>query len=59
MIDGRRMLRGEGRPAWAKDNLVPAWHLGIPKHWSGGKPEALVFESQRDYLRRHDLRPTR
>jgi hypothetical protein len=55
MIEGRRLLKGQGRPAWEVLNLVPSWHLGIPRVWSGGDPEALVFESQREYLKRHGL----
>jgi hypothetical protein len=55
MIQGRLLLKGSGRPAWCKYNLVPSWHYGIPAHWTGGDPGALVFESQFDYLRRHEL----
>lgn len=55
MIEGRRLLKGEGKPAWEKYNLVPSWNLGIPAHWCDGDPAALVFETQRAYLARHGL----
>ncbi len=55
IIEGRRLLKGEGRPFWECSCMVPTWVLGIPHYWTGGDPEALVFESQHDYLARHGL----